>query len=171
MGRRQLKQGDAVVGELYQVLADHSFSSLGSEAQWQLATLLTEQGFSVEREVQVPGYRRTHPGAETPGRLGRIDLLAVRGTTRLGIEIDSWRTPKTKSIEKLLAFTDLTHRVALLNHAPGLWGTRVSLPAGVSRLRSNLDLVLHLDVLAPSDPDRVSGRAANAREIEGEFRQ
>ena len=120
---------------------------------------------AVEREVQVPGYRRAPAEGEKRGRIGRIDLLAVRGTARVGIEIDSWRVPKTKSVLKLLAFAELTHRVVLLNHAPGLWDTRVRLPAAVSHHRADLDLVAHLDVLVPADPDVVSGHLAAWSEV------
>lgn len=160
MARRRSKPLDALSKELHALLGGYSFSPVGREAQLELAWLLEEQGFTVVCEVQVPGYRRPPAEGEKRGRIGRIDLLAVRGAARVGIEIDSWRAPKTKSILKLLAFPDLTHRMVLLNHAPGLWGCRVSLPAAVSRHRGDLDLVAHLDVLVRADPDVVSGHLA-----------
>lgn len=142
------------------MLAGYSFSPIGREAQLELAWLLEEQGFTVECEVQVPGYRRPPAEGEKRGKIGRIDLLAVRGAARVGIEIDSWRVPKTKSVLKLLAFSELTHRMVLLTHAPGLWDSRVRLPAAVSHHRGDLDLVAHLDVLVRADPDVVSGHLA-----------
>ena len=157
---QQRKPVDSLSTELHELLGNYRFSPIGREAQSQFAWLLEEQGFAVEREVRVPGYRRTPAEGRRRGKIGRIDLLAIRETSRVGIEIDSWRTPKTKSVLKLLAFADLTHRFVLLNHAPGLWGTPVSLPTGVSHCRCDLDLVLHLHVVALADPDRISGRAA-----------
>ena len=160
MVRRRSKPLDALCRELHSLLAGYRFSPVGREAQSELAWLLEEQGFAVEREVQVPGYRRAPAEGEKRGRIGRIDLLAVRGTARVGIEIDSWREHKTKSVLKPLASFELTHRVVLLNHAPGLWDTRVRLPAAVSHHRADLDLVAHLDVLVPAVPDLVSGHPA-----------
>ncbi|MGE0496778.1 MAG: hypothetical protein AB7I35_17555 [Ramlibacter sp.] len=161
MPRRRWTPGDPLTIELYALLAEHLFSHMGPEAQLQLASLLGEHGFTVSREVKVPGYRRVPAEGKKRGKIGRIDLLAIRGSVRVGIEIDSWRTPKTKSVLKLLAFADLTHRIVLLNHAPGLWGAGVSLPTGVDQLAGGLDLVLHLDVLPLVDSDRVSGSAAS----------
>lgn len=158
---RQRKPVDALCLELHELLGRYRFSTIGSQAQSQLAWLLKEQGLSVEREVRVPGYRRTPTEGQQRGRIGRIDLLAARGTSRVGIEIDSWRTPKTKSVLKLLAFADLTHRFVLLNHAPGFWDSPVSPPTGVRHRRCDLDLVLHLDVVAQADHDVVNGNVSN----------
>lgn len=168
MVRRRSKPLDALSRELHALIAGYSFSPIGRDAQSELAWLLEEHGFTVEREVLVPGYRRPPAEGEKRGRIGRIDLLAVRGTARVGIEIDSWRVPKTKSVLKLLAFSNLTHRVVLLNHAPGLWDTRVRLPAAVSHHRADLDLVAHLDVLLPADPDVVSGHLAAWSDVPAE---
>jgi hypothetical protein len=155
--RRREKPLDTLSQELHALLAEYSFSPIGREAQLELAWVLEKQGFAVECEVQVPGYRRLRSEGEKRGKIGRIDLLAVRGATRVGIEIDSWRVPKTKSVLKLLAFSGLTHRAVLLNHAPGLWDAPVRLPAAVSHRRGDLDLLAHLDVQVSADPDVVSG--------------
>ena len=117
MARRRSKPLDALSRELHGLLAGYSFSPIGREAQLELAWLLEQQGFDVECEVQVPGYRRTPAKGEKLGKVGRIDLLAVRGSARVGIEVDSWGVPKAKSVLKLLAFSELTHRMVLLNHA------------------------------------------------------
>lgn len=98
-----------------EMVGKNVFSAYGVIAQCQLANILEKHGFEVYLEVPAPTFDRN----------GFIDLLAVRGEFRVGIEIDSWRTPKSKSVMKLGAMKELTHRVILLNHGNGMKGRRV----------------------------------------------
>ncbi|QGJ17680.1 MULTISPECIES: hypothetical protein [unclassified Polaromonas] len=150
--------------ELLDVLHKHQFCSLGAVAQVELAVLLERLGFSVRLEMRVPGYHRIN-NDETQGKGGgRIDLMAAGKGQLIGVEIDSWSMPKLKSIRKLIAFKQLTHRVVLLNHKPGLLGRQTYLPATVQNLSDSLDLVMHLDVYQPADKTLAIGNARSIRE-------
>ncbi len=149
-----LMQSREVIHEVRALLDQHEFSPVGRKAQSQLAGLLEALGFSVALEVAVPNYSRV--GRDGSAR-GFIDLVAGRGDILVGFEIDCWRTAKSKSVAKLAAFSELTHRVVLLNHAPGMGGKRAFLPRAVATLHSQIDLAVHLRVTSTADPTIVSG--------------
>jgi hypothetical protein len=148
-------QSREVISDLRALLEQYEFSPLGREAQAQLAGLLEARKFAVSLEVEVPNYRRVSRGGSARGF---IDLVAGRGDILIGFEIDCWRTAKSKSVAKLAAFSELTHRVVLLNHLPGMGGKRAFLPRAVADLHSQIDLAVHLHVARTTDPAIVSGR-------------
>lgn len=120
------------------------FSAYGALAQFQIAELLHADGFVVGAEVKVPGHYRN----------GRVDLVAARDGIVIGIEIDSWLTPKTKSLEKLSAFEHLTHRVLLLNHERNRFGKQVYIPRAAQKFRRSIDFMANLDVVFCEDSEK-----------------
>lgn len=126
------------------MISGRKFSGYGPIAQVELAEILKADGFSVAVEVPV----------QTHNRVGRIDLVAVRNEIVIGFEIDSWSTPKSKSVEKLAQLGTLTHRVLLLNHDRRLFGKTVYLPAAVKHLAGEIDFMAHLDVYFCGDAEK-----------------
>lgn len=124
---------------LRRLITGRKFSGYGCIAQVQFARLLQADGFEVAVEVAVPD-------PVLSGRKGRIDLVATLGDLILGVEIDCWRTPKSKSIYKLAEFEQLTARAVFLNHDRHMFGKPVYLPAEVRHLAGMIDVRAHLDV-------------------------
>ncbi len=125
------------------------FSGYGPVAQVEFAAMLEQDGFFVAVEVAVPYHAR-----EDWPRCGRVDIVAIRDNVVLGIEIDSWRTPKSKSVQKLVAFEALTQRAIFLNHDRHMFGNRVFFPSAVKHMANKIDFAAHLDVSFCSDGDK-----------------
>jgi hypothetical protein len=75
---------------------------------WRLVYWLKSQGFKCQREVRADYFNGLRICA------GKMDVVATKGSVRVGIEIDR-NSPREKSILKLRGM-DLTHRVIVLRN-------------------------------------------------------
>jgi hypothetical protein len=77
------------------------------DMHWRLMKLLKERGFSCQYEIDAEYFNGLF------AHRGRIDIVATRGSDRVGLELDR-SNPRVKSILKLTGIPDLTHRVIVL---------------------------------------------------------
>jgi hypothetical protein len=80
------------------------------DMHWGLMKLLKKRGFSCQYEIDAEYFNGLFV------HRGRIDIVATRGSDRVGLELDR-SNPRVKSILKLTGIPDLTHRVIVLRSA------------------------------------------------------